>query len=296
MAERRLGRGLGSLLSESAPEAQSTTKVPSKGPSGEVLLAEISPNPFQPRKNFSEEGLRELTDSIKTHGVLQPVVVRAKAGGFELVSGERRCRAAKQAGLESIPAVIRDVPDSEMLELALVENVQRRDLDPIERAIGFRDMQESLSLTQEQVASKVGLKRTTVTNHLRLLELPKKAQEALVEGLISMGHARALLGLPTEKDVLSAMESVVRGELSVRQAEDMVRARSTTRVAGKPEQPRESNKAPWVVDAERRMREHLGARVKLQNSSGYQGRIVIEYSNKDILEGLLEKLGPKPTL
>ncbi len=285
MAEKRLGRGLGSLLSESEP---SDNLIP---------IDRISVNPFQPRKTFDEEGIRELTDSVRTHGILQPVVVRKTADGYELVSGERRWRAARQAGLRAIPAVVRNVQDSEMLELALVENVQRRDLNPIERAVGFRDLQDSLELTQEQVAAKVGLKRSTVTNHLRLLELPQRVQEAITQGLITMGHARALLGLPSERDILRAMESAIRDDLSVRQTENLVRANSslTPGSASAGKRP-ESAKAPWVVDAERRMREHLGARVQLQNLSNYHGRILIEYATKEALEGLLDKLGPKPTL
>src|SRR5688572_14180266 len=184
--DRRLGKGLSSLLGQPADETVARA----------LELGDIDPNPFQPRKTMDPAGLEELRDSIAQHGVLQPVVVRKNGGRYQLVSGERRWRAARLAGLDRIPAVVReDVTDEQMLELALVENLQRRDLDPIERARGFQALMETLGITQEAVAAKVGLKRATVANHLRLLELPAKVQDAVGRGLVTMGHARALLGL-----------------------------------------------------------------------------------------------------
>ena len=303
-AEKRLGRGLGSLLGEaSTPTTGQASAAHSPGPAldrpavqDSVPLRLIRPNPHQPRKTFDDEGLRELSESIRAHGVLQPVVVRPVGSHFELVSGERRCRAARMAGLETMPVTIRNVPDREMLELALVENVQRRDLDPIERAAGFRELQETLDLTQEEVAAKVGLKRTTVTNHIRLLDLPDQAQDALKQGLLSMGHARALLGLRRSSDLLDLLEETIRNDLSVRQVEASVKAKANPKPPPAPGPNLTDARPAWVVDAERRMREHLGTRVRIDNGIGYQGRIVIEYQGKDTLDGLLQKLGPRPML
>ncbi|MBM3988030.1 MAG: ParB/RepB/Spo0J family partition protein, partial [Planctomycetes bacterium] len=198
--ERRLGKGLSSLLGGRVEGATSQ----------ELALALIDPNPFQPRVTMDPAGLEELRDSISNHGILQPIVVRKLDGRYQIISGERRWRAARLAGLERIPAVLREVvSDNEMLELALVENVQRRDLDPLERARGFKALMEGLGITQEAVAIKVGLKRATVANHMRLLELPEKVQQAVGKGLLSMGHARALLGLSTPEQIEGLMEQCV---------------------------------------------------------------------------------------
>jgi ParB family chromosome partitioning protein len=234
--------------------------------------------------------------------VLQPVVVRAAAEGYELIAGERRWRAARLAGLERIPATIRhEVSDEVMLELALVENVQRRDLDALEKARGYRNMMEQLGLTQEQVAEKVGLKRATVANHLRLLELPEDIQGALIRGLITMGHARALLALPDGEAQAALLGTIVREGLSVRQTEARVRGGSPTggstpaaaaaTAPAEPEAPEEE--LPWVTDLQRRMQIHLGTKVQLQNREGYKGKIVIDYYGREDLERLLEILAPR---
>lgn len=289
---RRLGRGLGSLLGESTDQAGLQEIPPDR----------ISPNPFQPRELFDASGLEELEQSLKNHGMLQPVVVRRTAAGFELVSGERRWRAAKAIGLEQIPAIIRDnVSDPEMLELALVENLQRRDLNPIERARGFQAMLDSLSLTQEGVAARVGLKRTSVTNHLRLLDLPQEAQEALSKGLVNMGHARALLGLRDREAILELLELAIRKELSVRDVERLVResvapasqpeGKSDVSPAGAPSSP-----PAWIAELERRMRETLGTKVSVQPTAEDRGRIVVEYFSRDGLDRICEVLAPRETI
>lgn len=296
--ERRLGRGLGALLSgagtASAPEPATTAAA-----SGDQLLVErIEANPYQPRKTFDPAGLAELVESIQRHGLLQPVVVRARGDGFQLVSGERRLRAFRQLGRTHIPAIVRqDVTDAEMLELALVENLQRRDLDPIERAHGYQRMMRDLGLTQEQVADKVGLQRPTVANHLRLLELPELVQQALAKGMIQMGHARALLGSKEESSTQKLLEKVVREDLSVRQVEALVRGANQAPL----EESGEAVKvvvpqAPWVRDLEARMREHLGTKVQLKNGPGYRGQIVIEYFQREDLERLADVLAPRERL
>lgn len=285
--ERRLGRGLGALLSDGSDLDERTSR--------ELPLDRIRPNPQQPRRHFDTEAIEELAESIRTHGILQPVVVRQVDRGYELISGERRWRAARRAGLSGIPAVIREgVGDAEMLELALVENVQREDLDPLERAQGYRSMMSTLGITQEEVASKVGLKRASVANHLRLLELPDEAQDALRRGLIDMGHARALLGLRRRGAILKLLGVVVRRELSVREVERRVREELARADGGAGARAGARRRPPaWVGEVEGRMRESLGAKVSIQNKPGYKGRVVIEYFNRKELDRICERLAPK---
>lgn len=298
--ERRLGRGLGSLLG--ADGVADSPRNPTDSDPGlmDVELGRIRPNPFQPRKSMDPAGLEELRDSIAQHGILQPVVVRAAQGGYELISGERRWRAARLAGLNTVPAILRaDVSDADMLELALVENVQRRDLDPIERAQGFQAIMDTLQITQEEVASKVGLKRSTVANHLRLLELPAKLQEAIGKGLISMGHGRALLALPTSEAMLRALDRIVRDELSVRDVERLVRGPvrpDKGEVSDELPRPNPTGPLPWVQELERRMREHLGTKASIVPGPGATGKIVLEYFSRDSLDRLCEVLAPRPTV
>ncbi len=283
--ERRLGRGLGALLAaDPAPTA----------PRHEIPLSKIRPNPFQPRKTFAPEALAELESSIRTHGVLLPVIVRAAPGGYELIAGERRWRAAQAIGLQTIPAVVREaVTDQSMLELALVENLQREDLDPIEKGRGFRQLLDQ-GLTQEQVAEKVAMPRSTVANFLRLLELSVAVQKVVSDGLLSMGHARALLGLsdPRRQEEICAL--TVRRGLSVRDVEQRVRelqGRSDQKkVAVTPPAP------PWVREMETRIRGHLGAKVQVRNGEGYRGQIVIDYHGREDLDRLYALLAPKKAL
>jgi ParB family chromosome partitioning protein len=245
-------------------------------------------------------GLEELRDSILQHGLLQPVVVRRlPEGSYQLIAGERRWRASRLAGLQRIPAVIKSgVSDDEMLELALVENVQRRDLDPLERARGYKAMMDQLALTQDAVAAKVGLKRSTVANHVRLLDLPAAAQEALAKDLIGMGHARALLGLADPKQLQALLEETVRGDYSVRETERRVReiaapARSAS--AAPAVLPAPTN-PPWLRDLEARLRARFSTKVSVVNAEGYRGRVVIEYYNRADLDRISAILAPKDTL
>lgn len=269
----------------------------------EIPIAQIRPNPLQPRKVFETSHLEDLRSSIENHGIIQPICVRRVEGGYEIISGERRWRAARLAGLRTIPAVVReDVSNHQMMELALVENLQRQDLDPIEKARGFQEMIETLGITQEQVAAKVGLKRSTVTNHLRLLELETEVQEALVSGLITMGHARALLGIEGgTKEKKQALAKIVREDLTVRQTEELVRDRARSQEATIPRPPQgqlASGKKgeAWVGDLERRIREHLGLKVELRVKRGYRGQVSLHFSNREELEALVERIAPKKTL
>jgi len=229
--------------------------------------------------------------------VLQPVVVRPAGDGFELISGERRFRASQAAGRRTIPAVVRtQVPDEDMLELALVENVQRADLDPLEKARGFRRLVEKLQLTQEDVAEKVGLRRTTVTNHLRLLELPGKVQEAVAERQITMGHARALLGLSEARAQEKLCDQISSQGLSVRAVEEQVR-NMTGKTTPVPPKAKPTPQAPaWVGEWEQRFRERLGTKVQLRPGEKERGQIVIQYHDRAELERLMKLLAPRPTL
>ena len=292
-----LGRGLDSLIAQDSGESSGVSQ-------REISIAQIRPNPMQPRKVFESGHLEDLRNSIENHGILQPICVRKVEGGYEIISGERRWRAARLAGLRTMPVVVReDVSNNEMMELALVENLQRQDLDPIEKAQGFAEMVESLGLTQEQVAAKVGLKRSTVTNHLRLLDLDEEVQEALVSGLITMGHARALLSVAGDsKDKKKALATIVRDELSVRQTERLVKGGSTTAPTATetpspaPATSGKDRPEAWVQDLERRMREHLGVRVELTVRKGYKGLISLHFGGRDELEALVDGLAPKKTL
>jgi len=284
--ERRLGRGLGSLISKPARDEGVQ----------ELELRLIRPNPHQPRTTFDPASLEELRNSIREHGVLQPIVVRRRDEGFEIVAGERRWRASRLAGRETIPAVVRDdVTDQQMLELALVENVQRADLDPIEKAKGFRALQAQLGLSQDQIAERVGLQRATVSNHVRLLELPAQIQEAVSRGLISMGHARALLSLRGAPAQLRLLERIAREDLSVRAVEGLVRAPEAAAPAAVAE-PEPAPAPPWTRELQRRLERSLGTRVRITSDESCRGQIAIDFYQRADLERLLQRLAPADEL
>jgi ParB family chromosome partitioning protein len=297
--ERRLGRGLEGLLGGGGPaRAEGAAEASSAPPQGvtQLPIAQVRPNPGQPRRVFESSALEGLRDSIQRHGVLQPICVRPAGRGFEIVAGERRWRAARMAGLAEIPVtVVDEAREDRLLELALVENLQREDLDPLEKARAFRELQQSFGLTQADVADRVGMRRATVANHLRLLDLPAEAQDALVQGLISMGHAKALLGLEGPSAVRDALLRTVKQELSVRQLERLV-------AGGDPKSAKssESGGSPvhggripaWVRDLEGRMRDNLGTRVSIQNRTGYKGQVVIKYHDRTELDRICAHLAP----
>lgn len=284
--EKRLGRGLGSLLGATSPENPA-----------EIEIRRIRPNPHQPRREFEESALRELSDSLRRHGMLQPVVVRRVGDDFQLISGERRWRAAQMAGLTQVPAMIReDVSEDQMLELALVENLQRQDLDPIERAEGFRSLMTRLGLTQDQVAEKVGLKRATVANHLRMLDLPEPVKDALGADLIQLGHAKALAGISSTQEMLRLLEEAVRKSLSVREVEDRVRAIESSAKLIDRQAPAAKVKDAWTQTLSRRLSDELGTKVAVRNGRNFQGRIVIEYFSREELDRLVDRLAPREVL
>jgi ParB family chromosome partitioning protein len=301
-----LGRGLGALIPE--PRAAAPTAVEHGAPPAntgaprELPIEAIEPNRDQPRKRFDEDRLRELAASIATQGIIQPIVVTPLPDRgpdqprYQILAGERRWRAAQLAGLHEVPVVIRDTPEADRLELALVENLQRDDLDPIETARAYEALMDLHGYTQDDMATRVGKDRSTIANALRLLKLPTKVQELLIEGQLSMGHARALLGLERQAEMRELAAEIVRKGLSVRQTEAEVRRRSQP---PKPEpEPDEDRKRHEIIvrDLETRMRRHLGvqARLRTGKSPKSPGTIELPYSDLDELQRLLRVLLPDP--
>lgn len=274
-----LGRGLESLIPSGEPPTGGISQLP---------VESILPSPRQPRTRFDPEELAELAASIQEHGVLQPLIVTQgqEAGRYTLVAGERRWLAARQAGLTHVPAILREASDQERLELALIENVQRADLAPLETAEAYRQLAEDFKLSHEEIAGRVGKSRAAVTNTLRLLKLPEAVRQALAEGKITEGHARALLTLPTAQAQTAALASILAHDLNVRQTEALVRRLSGERPAPaeKPSPP------PEVADLERRLEDALGTRVNLQRGSRGRGRVVIHFYSDEELNALLERL------
>ncbi len=304
MATRKavLGRGLDALLpsqqsgSESDDGGRRTRfedRVRLLGRVVEIDLRSVRPNPYQPRETFDETALEELAASIEQLGIIQPITVRVlDEGKFELISGERRLRAAKKAGLERIPAFVRDADTEEMLEMALVENVQREELNPIEVAIGYRRLMEECDLTQEQVAKKVGKNRATVTNFLRLLRLPPRVLASLRDGSVTMGHARALLSIDDDDVQEQLLQEIIDKDLSVRQVEDRVRK---LRDKSAESEPQTLGEAPSVAELQvrdftTRLRSHLSTQVQIRHKGPDGGRIEIAYYSDDDLERLLEAI------
>jgi ParB family chromosome partitioning protein len=271
--ERGLGRGLGALIPSGAG---------GNGPL-ELELDQISPNPRQPRATMNEEALEELTDSILRHGILEPIVVTRSENGYTLVAGERRWRAARLAGLRTIPVVVKDTSPQQLLELALVENLQRQDLGPLEEAAAYRQLLDEHGLTQEEVARRVGKSRSAVANSLRLLNLPAEAKSALEEGRITEGHARTLLSLPTTEQQLALLASMLSAGVTVREAEEVARQRSNK---GK---PTDRAKSVEIAELEGRLREALRTKVELHRGRK-GGRVVIHFYSDEELEGLLRLL------
>ena len=277
-----LGRGLDALFSNSLGESEDSVKM--------AAIDSIIPNPKQPRTLFNEEELNELAASIKEHGIIQPLIVNEKSNGqYTLIAGERRLRAAQIAGLTTVPVICRDADDKQLLELALIENIQREDLSPLEAAEAYKNLEENFDMTHEEISKRVGKNRVSVTNTMRLLKLPGEVQKSLLEKKISEGHARALLALPTAQAQISALSYIISHELSVRQTEEYVR-----NLAGgkKPEKP-QSGKAlsPELQDIEERLRQTIGTKVTLRPQKGGKGTISIHYYSEEELESLIEKLG-----
>lgn len=274
MKRKALGKGLDALLPASPQPAHSGLI--------HVDVSEIAPNPLQPRQQFSSQSLDELANSIRENGIIQPLVLRRAREGYELVAGERRWRAAQRAGARKVPAIIQELSDERMLEIALVENVQRQDLSAIEEAHAYKLLLDQFQLSQEAIAQKVGKSRSAVTNTLRLLKLPKPIQALILAGELSMGHARALLALPDGKAQLQLAREIQQKGLSVREVERRVQRRNRPQPAKQQRRP-----DPNLVQATRKLEEHCKTRVEIVQH-GHSGRIVLHYSTAEELDRLYE--------
>jgi len=286
---RRLGRGLEALLGSATGLASSD-----EGALKSIPVGQIARNPFQPRQEFNTEELAELQESIRATGLLQPITVRRRAGrdGFELIAGERRLRAAKTLGWKEIPAIIKEIDDRTLLTLALVENLQRTDLNPIEEGEGYHRLADEFGLTQQQIAETVGKDRSTIANMLRLLQLPDRARQLLQEGQLTMGHAKVLLGLEDAEKIVSLALEIVAEGLTVREVERRLREVAGPRDGKKTGRPRTVDKQPAeVARIEGRLRRYLQTDVVLKVAPNDAGTLSIQFYSADDLERLLEKMG-----
>jgi ParB family chromosome partitioning protein len=268
-----LGKGMGALLTVVENERSSYFLCP---------IEDIRPNKGQPRKTFSPEKLEELAASIREKGIIQPLVVRKKADHYELIAGERRWRAAQKAGLRQVPVVIQDVSEDTALEMALIENIQREDLNAVEEAEAFQELQERFSLSQEELAKRVGKDRSTIANSLRLLRLPAEIKRDIVEERLAMGHARALLALDSPEQVKTAREEIIKGHLTVRAAETLVKRLKANRPA-RQAKPLD----PHLVDILERLKRHFKARVAIRRA-GRGGKVEISFASEDELSRILD--------
>jgi ParB family chromosome partitioning protein len=289
---KHLGKGLQALMGDmnqtvaaEAPETAGSRFV-------ELDLNLISPNPFQPRTEWDEQELTELVDSIRANGIVQPIVVRKYEDRYQLIAGERRWRASKAAGLKKIPALVRQVTEEQMLELALVENIHRSDLNPIERAKAYKDYVERFGLTQAEAAEKLGENRSVIANYIRLLDLPHEVKDMLVNKALSMGHARAILGLPGDELRKKLAYRALTGRLSVREVENLVKKQLDALNKEVSKEKETPQKPANITDLETRMRDRLGTKVQIRtNKSGKKGRIVIDFYSLEEFDRLSEIMG-----
>jgi ParB family chromosome partitioning protein len=275
-----LGRGLGALIDGADEDMRAPDAI------NEIAVKDIETNPWQPRSNFDIEALDELAGSIRKFGLIQPITVRLLENGkYQLITGERRYRAAVQVGLHSIPAYIREANDQNMLEMALVENIQRTDLNAIEVAIGYQRLIEECNLTQENLSDRVGKKRATVSNYLRLLKLPAEIQLGIRENIISMGHARALINIEDAEDQLKAFKSIIKNDLSVRKVEEFVRKLQESKKLNTVPSPEEGTKDYEMLKTH--LSHHFGTSVGFTRNNKGAGKIVIPFKSDDELEKII---------
>ena len=300
---KHLGRGLQSLLrpimsdSEQLDPLSSSTQSESNFPPDntlheslkELAIETISPNPYQSRTVWNDQELSELADSVRSNDIIQPIIVRPAGAGYQLIAGERRYRAAKMASLTTVPALIRQASDEQLHEWALVENIHRVNLNPIERAKAYQDYLSTFSLTQAEAAERLGEGRSAIANYLRILDLPQEIKQMLAEDKLSMGHARAILALPTDEMRRKLANRAMAGRLSVREVERLVRRY----LAGTNKTPIQSrSKSPHIVDLEHKLASQLGTKVSIDTrKNGQRGRIMIEFYSLDEFDGIMERLG-----
>ena len=277
-----LGKGLDALfIDNSTEDVKSAVK---------LGINDIEPNRDQPRKHFDEAALSELADSIALHGVIQPLLVRPISdGGYQLIAGERRWRASRLAGLTEVPVVIREMTDSEAMELALIENLQREDLNPIEEAEGYKLLMDTYSLTQEEAAERVGKSRPAVANAMRLLSLPKEVLDLIKEGRISSGHGRTLLGLNDKSIMLKLCKEIEEKQISVRQLESIIKTLNNPK-KDKDEKPKKVKRDPYFDECELAIRQELGRKATINVNKGNKGTLEIEFFSKEDLQSILETL------
>jgi ParB family chromosome partitioning protein len=275
-----LGRGIQAFFPDLEVKEEETIK--------EIKISQLRPNPYQPRKYFQPEAIQELKESILEHGILQPLIVRKSIKGYEIVVGERRFRAAKEAKLETVPAVVRELTEQQMMELALLENLQREDLNPIEEASAYQSLMDELKLTQEQLAKRLGKSRPHIANHVRLLSLPPFIQELISKGTISMGHGRTLLALKDKSKLQAVVERVKKEGLNVRQLEELVNQLNKNVSRETKEKKKEKN--IFFEEYEAILRERFGTSVKIKESNN-KGKIEIQFFNQDDLQRILDILG-----
>lgn len=272
-----LGMGLGALLSDNASEVQGKST---------LRISEIEPNRLQPRKDFDEDAIASLADSIKDHGLLQPIVVRPYGRSYQIVAGERRWRAARVAGLGEVPVVIKEFSDSEAMQIALIENLQRENLNPVEEALGYRELSEKYDMTQESIAEMTGRSRSAVTNAIRILGLPDEVLEMIRNGSVSTGHAKVLLALDDEKIIKELAAQVADGVLTVRALENAVKSLKSEK-KGKTS-PKKTD--TYFREMELSLKERLGRKVLIKNKSNDKGTLVLEFYNKDDLREIADRL------
>ncbi|MCB7319374.1 ParB/RepB/Spo0J family partition protein [Lacrimispora sp. 210928-DFI.3.58] len=301
MAKKGLGKGLGAIFGEDVVKeskeeaekvkAETARKENEKGQELLIKIGLIEPNKEQPRKDFNEEQLKELAESIKNYGILQPLLVQKKGSFYELIAGERRWRAAKLAGIKEVPVVLREYSKQQAMEIALIENVQRADLNPIEEAQAYQQLVKEFQLTQEEIAARVSKNRATITNAMRLLKLDDQIQDMLIQGLITSGHARALLSLSDTALQLKAAKQILEGGLSVRETEKLVK-RLLKEAASDGEKKEKKDDALALIyqNLEERMKTIMGTKVSIHNKDKNKGRIEIEYYSEAELERIVEMI------
>lgn len=276
---KRLGKGLNAFFPDLGEEKDEQVQ--------EIKVSELRPNPYQPRKKFSDDAIAELKESIINHGILQPLIVRKSIKGYEIVVGERRFRAASEAGLEKVPVVVRDLSESEVMEIALIENLQREDLNPLEEAIAYEKLMDHLKVTQEQLAKKLGKSRPHIANHLRLLQLPKPVQQLIADGTLSMGHGRAILGLKKKEKVVPLVQKIIKEKLSVRQLEQLIQKLNENVSRETKKAVQESS--PFLKEKESVLRNRFGTSVSIKKNKK-KGKIEINFFSEDDLERILTLL------
>ena len=277
MGKKALGKGLDALISESFTTETGGESIQS------IQLSDITPNPFQPRKHFDQEKITELAQSIKEKGVIQPIIVRKHNGKYELIVGERRLKAAQFAQLTKIPAIVKDSSDDELLEMALIENIQREDLNPLEEGLAYKTILERDKITQESLSQRIGKSRSYIANMMRILELPKKIRENVSRGTISIGQAKALLAIEGEEEQLRLADRILSEKVTVRELEGITKGKNV------PRGTKESVRNPYIEEIEERLRVKFGTKVNVDYRKG-RGSIKIEFYSNDELERILEDM------